>query len=112
MWHASAQINTVHELLLSDIFLNRYWVFFNRVDKMVCVTKHSLVGYIETVLVLLFILLLFLHIHLNILQVVYIFHPFTNLLRLDSLLLLSSIKVEILNVAVPQLLLMCTFTIK
>ena len=112
MWHAPSQINTVHKLLLSDIFLNRYWISFNRVDKMICVTKHSLVGYIETVLVLLLISLLLLHIHLNILQVVYIFHLFTNLLRLDSLLLLSSIKVKILNIAVPQTFLMCAFLVK
>ena len=112
MWHAPTQINTVHELLLTNIFLNRYRVSLNRVDKVVRVTKHTLVSYFETVLILLLISLLLLHIHLDILQVIDIFHPFTDLLCLDCLLLLSSIKVKILNVAVPQTLLMSAFTIK
>ena len=93
MWHASAQINTVHELLLTDIFLNRYRVSFNRAYKVVRVTKHTLISYLETVLIFLLISLLLLHVHLNILQVIDMFHPVTNLLRLDCLLLLSSIKV-------------------
>ena len=112
MWHAPSQINTVHELLLSDIFLNCNWISFNRADKMICVTKHTLVSYFETWLVLLLISLLLLNIHLNIFQVVHIFHSFTDLLRLDSLLLLSSIKVKILNIAVPQTFLMCAFFVK
>ena len=112
MWHAPPKIDTVHELLLSDIFLNRNRVFVNRVDKMVCVTEHTLVRYIETFLVFLLISLFLLHIHLNILQVVDMFHPVTDLLRLDSLLLLSSIKVKIFDVAIPQTLLMSAFTIK
>ena len=93
MWHSPAQINTVHELLLADIFLNRYRVSFNRANKMVCITEHTLVSYLETVLILLLVSLLLLHIHLNIFQVIDMFHPVTNLLSLDCLLLLSSIKV-------------------
>ena len=93
MWHSSAQINTVHELLLADIFLNRYRVSFNRANKVVCITEHTLISYLETVLILLLISLLLLHIHLNIFQVIDMFHPVTNLLRLNCLLLLSSIKV-------------------
>ena len=112
MWHAPAQINTVHELLLTDIFLNRYRVSFDRANKVVRVTKHTLISYLETVLILLLISLLLLHVHLNILQVIDMFHPISDLLRLNSLLLLSSIKVKILNVAVPQSLLMSAFTIK
>ena len=112
MWHAPSQINTVHELCFADIFLKRNRVSFNRVDKMICITEHTFVSYIETVLVLLLISLLFLHIHLNILQVIDMFHPITYLLCLDCFLLLSSIKVEILNVAVPQSLLMCALLIK
>ena len=112
MWHAPSQINTIHELLLADIFLNRYRVSFNRANKMVCITEHTLISYLETVLILLLISLLFLYIHLNILQVIDMFHPISDLLCLDCFLLLSSIKVKILNVAVPQSLLMSAFTIK
>ena len=79
---------------------------------MVCVTEHTLVGNIETFLVLLLISLFLLHIHLNILQMVYMFHPISDLLRPDSLLLLSSIKVKILNVTIPQTLLMTALLIE
>ena len=112
MWHASSQINTIHELLLADIFLNRYRVSFNRANKVVCITEHTLISYLETVLILLLISLLLLHIHLNILQMVHMFHPISDLLRPDSLLLLSSIKVKIFDVAIPQTLLMSAFAIK
>ena len=112
MWHASSQINSVHELCFADIFLNRNRVSFNGVDKMICITEHTFVSYIETVLVLLFISLLLLYIHLNIFQVIDMFHPITYLFCLDSFLLLSSIKVEVLDIAVSQSLLMCALFIK
>ena len=112
MWHAPAEINTVHEFLLPNIFLNRNRVPFNRVDEVVCVAEHALVGHFEALFVLLLISLLLLHVHLHVLQVVHMFHPVANLLSPDSLLLLSTIKVEIFDVLISQSLLMGAFAIK
>ena len=112
MWHTPAEIDTVHEFLLPNIFLNRNRVSFDRADEMVSVAEHTHVGHVEAFLVLLLISLLLLHVHLNVLQVVHMFHPVTDLLSPDSLLLLSTIKVEILDILISLSLLMVALTIK